>query len=166
MRNRLVLIVSLMALGGLAGCGFTPMYAVPGVAPGLSAVEVTAPQGRSGFLMRQALDDALAHNASAPPAYRLKFNYTENKIPRGVRVDNVANRYELVLEVAYTLSNTNGVPVKQGRARASVTYDSADQPYASITAEQDGQERAASEIARQIQQDLAVWLVKQRAPNA
>jgi len=163
MRKPLILIAAALSL---AGCGFTPMYAVPGVAPGLSAIEVTAPQGRSGFLMRQALDDALAHKASTPPAYRLKFNYTENKIPRGVRVDNVANRYELVLDVAYTLSDAAGATVRQGRARASVTYDSADQPYASIAAEQDGQERAASEIARQIQQDLAVWMVKQRSPKA
>ncbi len=41
-----------------------------------------------------------------------------------------------------------------------MTYDSADQPYASIAAEQDGQERAANEAARKIQLELAVWLAK------
>lgn len=39
-----------------------------------------------------------------------------------------------------------------------MTYDSADQPYAAIAAQQDGQERAAAEAARKIQLDLATWL--------
>jgi LPS-assembly lipoprotein len=39
-----------------------------------------------------------------------------------------------------------------------VTYDSADQPYASIAAQQDSQERAATEVARRIQLELATWL--------
>jgi LPS-assembly lipoprotein len=160
MRKSLSLI-AVLCLTALAGCGFTPLYAVPGVSPGLAAVDVTAPQGRSGFLLREAIDDALGHNPSAPPAYRMKLSYTETKIPRGVRVDNVANRYELVLDVAYTLTTVSGAPARQGQVRASVTYDSADQPYASIAAEKDGQERAAGEAARQIQQDLALWLVKQ-----
>ncbi len=150
------LLVALAALT-LAGCGFTPLYGVQGIAPALSAIEVVAPQGRSGFLLREKLDDALGRNGAAP-AYRLTMNLAENRYPRGVRVDNVANRYELVLVVDYTLTAIGGGPVKTGRIQSSVTYDSADQPYASIAAEQDGQERAASEAARKIQLDLASWL--------
>ena len=153
--------LSLASLG-LAGCGFTPLYAVPGVSGGLSAIAVTAPQGRSGFLLRQSLDDAFAHDAAAPAAYHLALTYNEQKIPRGVRVDNVANRYELVLNVAYTLTTAAGAPAKAGKVQATVTYDSADQPYASIAAEQDGQERAATDAARQIQLELAAWLANKK----
>ena len=164
-RARLLLIglaaLSLSSLG-LAGCGFTPLYAVPGVSSGLSAIAVTAPQGRSGFLLRQSLDDAFAHDAAAAPAYRLALTYREQKIPRGVRVDNVANRYELVLDVNYTLTTVAGAAAKAGHVSASVTYDSADQPYASIAAEQDGQERAAAEAARQIQLELATWMANRK----
>ena len=49
----------------------------------------------------------------------------------------------------------------QGVAQAQVTYDSADQPYASITAQQDAQDRAAAECARKIQMELAAWLATQ-----
>jgi LPS-assembly lipoprotein len=155
---------SLIGLGllSLTGCGFTPLYAVPGVSGGLSAIAVTAPQGRSGFLLRQSLEDAFAYNASAPPAYHLALSYNEQKIPRGVRVDNVANRYELVLTVGYTLTTASGAPAKAGKVQASVTYDSADQPYASIAAEQDGQERAAADAARQIQIELATWMANKK----
>jgi LPS-assembly lipoprotein len=42
--------------------------------------------------------------------------------------------------------------------RVELTYDSADQPYASISAQQDAQDRAAEEAARRIELELAVWL--------
>ena len=112
--------------------------------------------------VREKLDDALGRNGAAP-AYRLTMSLAENRYPRGVRVDNVANRYELVLVVDYTLTAVGGGPVKTGHIQSSVTYDSADQPYASIAAEQDGQERAAGEAARQIQLDLAAWLAQRGA---
>lgn len=153
------LLLTLMALT-LSACGFTPLYGVQGVAPTLAAIEVVPAPGRAGFLLRGHLDDALGHNGSAPPAYRLTMTLVENRFPRGVRVDNVANRYELVLVVNYTLTAVGGGPVKTGRIQSAVTYDSADQPYASIAAEQDGQDRAAVEAARQIQLDLATWLAR------
>ena len=52
----------------------------------------------------------------------------------------------------------SGAPVKRGATRVEVTYDSADQPYASIAAQQDAQDRAAAEAARKIQLELAAWL--------
>ena len=87
---------------------------------------------------------------------------SETRYPRGLRVDNVATRYEYVLTASYTVvSVTSGAPVKKGSTRAQVTYDSADQPYASITAQQDAQDRAAAECARLIQLELAAWLATQ-----
>lgn len=152
----------------LSACGFTPLYGVQGLAPALASIETVAPQGRSGFLLRGQLDDALGRNPSIPPEYRLTMRLAENRYPRGVRVDNIANRYELVLVVDYTLTAVKGGVVKTGHVQASVTYDSADQPYASIAAEQDGQERAATEAARQIRIDLSSWLARQAsaAPKA
>jgi LPS-assembly lipoprotein len=164
MIRRALLLVAMAA--GLTGCGFTPLYGVQGLAPALSSIETIAPQGRSGFLLRGQLDDALGRNAAVPPEYRLTMRLAENRYPRGVRVDNIANRYELVLVVDYTLTAVKGGVVKTGHVQASVTYDSADQPYASIAAEQDGQERAATEAARQIRLDLSSWLARQAAPKA
>ena len=161
--NRLVVSAALMAAGlGLAGCGFTPLYGSPGVTQQLAAVEVATPPGRTGQLIREHLDDALARRSGTAPQYRMNLALSETRYPRGVRVDNVATRYEYVLTASYTVvSVTSGAPVKKGSTRAQVTYDSADQPYASITAQQDAQDRAAAECARLIQLELAAWLAAQ-----
>ncbi|MDB5457254.1 MAG: Protein of unknown function secreted [Caulobacter sp.] len=154
-----LLALLVLTAAGLSGCGFTPLYGAPGVTNGLSAISVVAPDGRAGYLLREQLDDALAHRAHVPPTYRLTMTVNELRYARGVRVDNVANRYELNMTVDWRLVTiANGAEVHRGHTNVAVTYDSADQPYAAVAAQQDGQERAAAEIARKIQLDLAAWL--------
>jgi LPS-assembly lipoprotein len=155
------LVAATMALSAIAlsGCGFTPLYAAPGVVPKLASIDVIAPQGRSGFLIREHLDDALGKNRHGPAAYSMRLALSEARYPRGIRTDNVATRYEYVLTADYTLANLPGGDVaKRGRVRVEVTYDSADQPYASIAAQQDAQDRATEEAAQRIQLELAAWL--------
>ena len=153
-----------MAAAGLAalataGCGFTPLYATPGVSSGLSAISINAPEGRVAFLVREDLDDALAHDKAAPPQWRLDFTDVQTRNPRGLRADNVAERYELGVTVKYTLvAIATGQPVHSGEVRSQVSYDAADAPYAGIAARQDSQSRAAADAARRIQIDLAAWM--------
>ncbi|WP_293679916.1 LPS assembly lipoprotein LptE [uncultured Phenylobacterium sp.] len=158
--KRLLTPASLAAALALGGCaGFQPLYAETAVVKNLAAIEVTAPQGRTGYLIRQHLDDAFAKNHSAAPAYSMELALGEARYPRGVRIDNTATRYEYVLNATYVLrSQPSGAVAKQGNVRVELTYDSADQPYASISAQQDAQDRAAQEAARRIQVELAVWL--------
>lgn len=163
MRAGAVLGVLLAAASlGLAGCGFTPLYATPDLGRSLSAVEVSTPEGRAGALLREELDDALGRRAALPAAYRLDVALSELRYPRGVRVDNVATRYEYVLTAAYTLApSAGGEPLRTGKVRVELSYDSADQPYASVIAQQDAQARAAREAARRIQVELAAFLAGQ-----
>lgn len=143
----------------LSGCGFTPLYAQQGVVSNLAAIDVVAPQGRTGFLIRQHLDDVFAKNRSGPAKYSMHMVLAEARYPRGIRTDNVATRYEYVLTADYTLTNVPaGDVAKTGRVRVELTYNSADQPYASIAAQQDAQDRAADEAARRIQLELAAWM--------
>jgi len=151
----------LLAVAALAlsSCGFTPLYGAQSVTKGLSTIEVVAADGRAGYLLREKLDDALARDVNLLPSHRLVYTIEERRYARGVRVDNVANRYELNLTAYWRLLDVKtGQPVRSGTTSAAVTYDSADQPYASIAAQQDSQERAATELARRIQLDLATWL--------
>jgi LPS-assembly lipoprotein len=144
---------------GLSGCGFTPLYAAPGVVSNLASIDVDAPQGRAGFLLRQHLDDALGRSRAGPAAYRMQLSLSETRYLRGIRTDNVATRYEYVLTADYTLASLpSGALAKRGRVQVELTYDSADQPYASIAAQQDAQDRATEEAARRIQLELAAWL--------
>ena len=145
----------------LSGCGFTPLYAQGGVTPGLAAIEVEAPQSRTGYLLREELDDAFARDQSRAPAYRLALEIDEERRPRGLRIDDVATRYEVLLRVDYALIPAGSTtPITQGRAESTVTYDSADQPYAGVAAQIDAQERAASQAAQRIRLDLARWFAR------
>jgi LPS-assembly lipoprotein len=146
---------------GLAACGFTPLYGTPGVTTSLSAIQVMAPEGRTGELIREHMDDALGHRSGQAATYRMDLSLGERRYPRGVRVDNVATRYEYVLVASYALTELKtGALAHKGQVRVEVTYDSADQPYASVAAQQDAQDRAASEAARRIELELAAWLTK------
>ena len=158
MRIAFAAVLSLVAMA-LSACGFTPLYGPQSVTKGLSSIEVVAPEGRAGYLLREKLDDAFARDVNVLPSHRLVYAVKEQRYARGVRVDNVANRYELNLTADWRLLDAKtGQLVKAGTTSAAVTYDSADQPYASIAAQQDSQERAATEVARRIQMELATWL--------
>ena len=120
-----VLLVALFALAPLTypgplqtHNGFTPLYAQPGLVSNLAAIDVTAPEGRTGFLLRQHLDDAFAKNRAGPAKYAMRLALSEARYPRGIRTDNVATRYEYVLTADYTLANLPaGDVAKRGRVR-------------------------------------------------
>lgn len=157
---------ALLASGLLAGCGFTPLYATPGLSSGLSSVEVIAPDGRVAYLLREALDDDLARDKGAAPAWRLDFTVDQTRDPRGLTLNNYAQRYQVGLTVDYRLTNlTTGEVVHTGKAVSQVSYDAANDPYAGIAARQDSQQRAASDAARKIEIDLAAWMSAHVARN-
>jgi LPS-assembly lipoprotein len=165
MRAGLVANLGAWALLGLTplvgGCGFTPLYASPGVSSGLSTIEVVAPQGRVAYLIREDLDDALAHNKTEPPTWRLEISLAQTRSPRGLSLTDVAERYDLGLTVKYTLTDvTTGKVAHSGQVSSQVSYDEANAPYAGIAARQDSQERVASDAARRIQIELAAWLAR------
>ncbi len=154
----------LIGLGAplLSGCGFTPLYATPGVSPGLAGIEVVAPRGRVGYLLREDLDDELAHDKSVVPVWRLEMEVAQTRSPRGLSQTDVAQRYDLGVTVKYTLTEiATGRLAHAGQITTVVSYDAANQPYAGIAARQDSQQRAAADAARRIRLDLSVWLAGQ-----
>ena len=103
-------------------------------------------------------------NPETVAAYTLKIDLKQIRTPRGRRVDAAASRYELVLDAEWTLTEAaTGVVAFKGVTSTEVTFDRADQPYASIAGHQDAEERAAAELARKIQLELAVWMARGRA---
>jgi LPS-assembly lipoprotein len=153
-----LLALTLCAASAVGGCaGFQPLYGDTAVTSQLASIDVQAPDGRTGYLMRQHLDDAFARNRGAT-VYTMQLGLSEARVPLGRRIDNVATRYEYVLTATYVLRNAQGAVAKQGNVRVALTYDSADQPYASISAQHDAQDRAAAEAAQRIELELAAWL--------
>jgi LPS-assembly lipoprotein len=146
----------LAAAGALGACGFTPLYATPGMTPSLRSIDLVVSQSRVGYLLQEQLNDELGHDGSVPVRYQLTCTTKEVRYPRGVRVNNVANRYEINLTVDYALRTAGGAKVLlKGSAPVIVDYDSADPPYAGVAAEQDGENRAAAQAAIQIRLSLS-----------
>jgi LPS-assembly lipoprotein len=143
----------------LGGCGFTPLYAIPGAAGGLSHIQVVAPDGRVGFLLREDLDDDFGHAQGDHPLYRLEMTLNQARTAHGLTENATAQRYELDMRVEYTLTEiASGKVVRKGEVISNVSYDSADQPYAGIAARQDTQNRMASDAAQKIEVEVAAWM--------
>jgi LPS-assembly lipoprotein len=156
-------LVGALALGA---CGFTPLYATPGVTPGLATIQVVVPHGRTAFLLGEALEDELGTDKAAAPAYKLNVTVQERIFPRGLNVNGVAERYEMHLRVDYKLTAV-GAPDKvltQGLDPVEVSYAETNQPYAGITAQQDAQLRAANSSAQHIRVDLAEYFASHPKP--
>lgn len=155
-----------LAAATLGGCGFTPLYATPGLSSGLSSIQIDAPDGRVSYLLREALDDDLARDKNAAPAWRLNFTVDQTRDPRGLTVNDYAQRYQVGLTVSYTLTDlSTGQVAHAGKVISQVSYDAANDPYAGIAARQDSQQRAAADAARKIEIELAAWMSRHVAKN-
>lgn len=146
-------LVALMGLA-LSGCGFTPMYGASSAGGVLSRISVTTQDDRLGYRVREQLEDALGRDASQAPLWRLETLVEQSRRPLGRRIDDTATRYELTVRARWTLAPVHGGAPLSGQQTVTTTYAAADQPYAAIAAQQDGEERAAAELARQIRLDL------------
>ena len=142
----------------LGGCGFTPLYATGGVSPALSAIEVITPSGRTGHLLSEDLQDDLATARGKQPLYQLDLALDEKRYARGLSFEQVATWYELSLRVSYSLVDlSSGKTLTSGVMPVSVSYNAAGDPYAGVVAQQNGQQRAASDAAQRIRIALASY---------
>jgi LPS-assembly lipoprotein len=161
---RLAAALALPAALALAGCGFTPMYAQPGVSNGAAHIQVVAPRGRIGYLLGENLDDDFGRAKGEAPLYRLDVVLTELRQPHGINANDVAQRYEFDLRVAYTLTEiATGKTVHTGTIFSNISYDSVSQPYAGIAAAEDVQNRLAADAAQKVSVQVAAWLAGQHA---
>ena len=151
MRIPALLIVTAL---GLSGCGFTPLYGETGVGSSLSRIAVTTQDDRLGYRVREQLEDALGRDGSQAPLWRLETALEQSRRPLGRRIDDTATRYELTVRGSWTLTPSAGGAAVSGVETVTTTYAAADQPFAAIAAQQDGEERAAAELARLIRLGL------------
>lgn len=160
------LVLASVLLGGCAG--FQPLYAAEGVTPKLSAIEVSQPDGRLGFLMHDYLSESLVKDADHPAVYRLTYANRETRLPRGINVSNVATEYEVDLSTTYTLTEiATGKVVTRGVVKVNVTYSVENQPYSALSEAQDGERRAAEQAADRLRLELATYFASPRpTPSA
>jgi LPS-assembly lipoprotein len=116
---------------------------------------VETPQTRTGYLIREQLQQDLALKPDDTPQYRLVVEVAEARLARGLRPDATADRYETRLKLNYTLTRiATGEVVLQRATPVSVTTDATAQPYAGVAAQQDAEQRAAWEAAQFIKTEI------------
>ncbi len=148
----------LLLAPALGGCGFTPLYATGGVSPDMSAIRVVTPAGRTGHLLSEDLQDDLATARGQEPRYQLDLAIDEKRYARGLTFEQVATWYELSIRVSYSLRDiASGKSLTAGVVPVSVSYNAANDPYAGVVSQQNGQQRAASDAAQRIRIALASY---------
>lgn len=145
----------LMLLVGLSACGLHPMYAggTQGtVARNLGSVEVDTIEGKSGWLVRNALNDRLeAISGGAGPHYRLHVELDDQITGFGIRLDDAVTRERRTLRARYKLfDGATGALVLDATTGSDVGIDVASSEYATIAAEDTAIERLSQIIAEKI----------------
>lgn len=156
---------ALIALGGallLGACGLQPMYAGGGsgaVAQGLRGVEVSAIEGRAGWLVRNALVDQLGRQPGEAAKYRLDVRLDDKLESFALLSDDTVGRERRTLRARYQLVDTgSGEVVLDATAGSDAGIDVVSSDYATIAAEQTALENMSKDVATRIVTSLALRL--------
>ena len=162
MRFVLGLVAAFALSGALSGCGLTPLYSGGGAGPvaqTLHSVEVAPIDGRSGWLVRTALQDRLGHESGEPSRYRLVVQLDDSIVGFGLRRDNSETRERRTLRARYQLVEAEkGTVVLDATAGSDVGIDVVSSDYANVAAEQTALERLSKTLADQIVTRIALYV--------
>lgn len=160
----------LLLIASLGGCALHPLYAGGGAGPvasTLADVQVPAIEGKSGWLMANALRDRL--QGGDGNRYRLDVRLDDRIAGLGVRRDDSVARERRTLRARYQLVDlTDGSVLIDASAGSDAGIDVVGSEYATIAAENTALERLAGIVADQIVARLASY-ARQRplaAPGA
>jgi LPS-assembly lipoprotein len=150
----------------LSACGLQPMYAGGGsgaVANALAGVEVAPIQGRSGWLLANALRDRLP--AQGAPRYRIDMRLDDRISGLGVRRDDSVARERRTLRARWQLVEIgSGAVVIDTTAGSDAGIDVVGSEYATIAAENTALERLAGIVADQIVGRIALFARTKTTP--
>lgn len=159
-------ILAPLLLLSLTACGLQPMYAGGGsgaVAQGLAGIEVGAIEGRSGWLVRNALNDRFQAGGSTAVRYRLDVRLDEKLEGLGVLGNDVVARERLTLRARYQLVDAvTGSVLLDATDGTDAGIDVVSSEHAVIAAEQSAEERLAKDLADRITARVALTLRKQQ----
>ena len=150
-----------MALLLLAGCGLHPLYSGGGsgaVASALDAVEVAPIEGKSGWLVANAIRDRLGSGTKSAPRYRIEVRLDDTITGLGVRRDDSVTRERRTLRARYQLVEIGkGTVVLDATAGSDAGIDVVGSEYATIAAEASALERLSGIVADQIVARVALY---------
>ena len=163
-----VLAAALLALAApaLSSCGFTPLYATGGGGlqselRGVTVGQVNGPADAS-YYAQAALREALPGGAAT--RYTIALDLRDQRQSIGVTRSAETTRYDYTLQGRYRLTDAQTGETRVQTIQTVVSYGTTDSQYASLVGREDAVRRAALELARRIETDVALYL-KGRAPE-
>ncbi|RZK00457.1 MAG: hypothetical protein EOO76_12735 [Novosphingobium sp.] len=163
MKQLTVLVLPLL----LAACGLQPMYAGGGrgaVAQGLAAIDVSPIEGKSGWLVRNALNDRLgaACHCHRSPRYRLDIRLDDKLEGLALLSNDTIGRERRTLRARYQLVDlSSGQILLDASDGSDAGIDVVSSEYATIAAENTALENLAKDVADRIVTKVALQLRKQ-----
>lgn len=174
--NRLMTWFAVIAVlglaGGLAGCGFRPLYGETATSAGITAdlesVSVDPMRSQIGVELRNHLIDRLTptgHPGSS--RYRLAINIEETRLGAAIRLDASITRYNYRLTAKYQLIDAQtGDILFTGSSFSDVPYDVVESQFATVYSRFDAESRAAEAVSEDIKIRLALFFDAQKTETA
>ncbi len=149
----------------MTGCGFTPQYAATSehvaVSDMLETIDIALIPNESGVQLKNALMDRFYPNGPAPSfRYKLETNgITESRTDLDITIDEEATRRQIRVSTVITLRDldTHDVILNR-RVYALSSYNVLENQFTTRVAEQNARENAIADLARQIEQAVAIRL--------
>lgn len=153
-----------MALGGLAlaGCNLRPLH---GGSQGaevdreLASIEIQSSQDRIGQQLKNYLSDDLnPRGVSEVGRYELTLRTQRSRTALIVQLNSDITRYDLILAAFFELRDKVDKKVLyRSAARRVASYNVRKAPFATLTSEQNAEDRAARELSTYIRTQMALY---------
>jgi len=152
----------------LGACGFQPLY---GENAGGARTDVELAQiqvmeidyDRTGQDVYNALIERLSPGGEpAAPDYQLRVTLRERREGVAIERDASITRYNYQLLAHYSLVDMrSGNVIHEGDSRSIASYNVVDSQFATLMAQRDAEERAATELSEDIKLRLAIFFDRQ-----
>lgn len=156
----------LLSCAMLSSCGLQPLYTSGSAGPvvaTLQSVSVDPIEGKSGWLVRNALSDRLSAAGTAAPRFRLVVKLDDQIEGFGVRADDTVTRERRTLRARYQLVDTaTSKTVLDATAGSDAGIDVVSSEYATIAGENTALENLSQKIADQIVTRLSLYARNQK----
>jgi LPS-assembly lipoprotein len=157
--KRLTALIFLTLL--LSACGLRPLYsggAKGAVSSTLASIAVEPIQGKTGWLMSNALNDRLGVAKGEESRFRLVVILDDQIEGFGVRADDTVTRERRTLRARYQLIiRSTGETVLDATAGADAGIDVVSSEYATIASENTALENLTQRVADQIVTRLSLY---------
>lgn len=149
--RRNILRAGLLAgVGGLAACGFTPVYGPGGPGTKLfGKVRAADPKTVDDFAFVRRVTERLGPPQDA--SYDLEYQLLIAVVPQAITPDEITTRYSLNGSAEFVLRDrSNGQIAAKGQVNNFTSYSTTGTTIATMSAEQDAHDRLAFMLADQV----------------